>query len=278
MTTVFISYAHADEDFARQIDASLLASGLVTFFAPRDVAVGESIPSRIFDEIARASNLAVILSAASINSRWVADELSAARMRQLSDANIKILPILIDDICPPSSVGHLRYADFRGWKDMNVYRKAVSDLLIGIGVTRKTLGREDLVWYGRNARLLAELRYEALVAAGMIEGVLLLHLYQENAHAPTVRTIWRDMRIVDQLQGVIDASDAIASTRVRALADVARTFDIPAFQEARRSHDAGRRFYHQLHVIAKMIDELQFEFELAIGVAFDFGVATPADA
>ena len=50
---VFISHSHADKDFARRLDASLLARRVEVFLDERSITVGQSIPKRIVEGIER---------------------------------------------------------------------------------------------------------------------------------------------------------------------------------------------------------------------------------
>ena len=92
---VFLSYSSKDKLFVRQFDSMLRAFKVHTFLDERDIAIGEDIPQRIFDELANSTHVMHFISSHSIKSKWVQKELSAAEMREKSGEGPAILPILI---------------------------------------------------------------------------------------------------------------------------------------------------------------------------------------
>lgn len=129
---------------------------------------------------------------------------------------------------------------------------------------------EELVWYARNARLLVRVRSQALVAAGMIEGALLLHLDYEDSHGAVVKSAYHD-GLSDLLESAVAACDECPATRVQSLAAALRALDFKFMMEARRTRPAAQQFYWKLHAIAKTIDDLQLDFESIAGAALDAG-------
>src|SRR5207237_813113 len=76
----------------------------------------------VFDGLAESDTLIVMLSAASVRSRWVREELNSAIMRRLSDNGIRILPILIETCNIPLALKHIKYADFRKKREEALFR------------------------------------------------------------------------------------------------------------------------------------------------------------
>ena len=70
-------------------------------------------------------------------------------MRQKRDAGFGILPVLIEDVVLPTSTAHLRFADFRQWRDPASYRVAAHLLLKALGVELPTLDTDETVWWLR---------------------------------------------------------------------------------------------------------------------------------
>lgn len=89
MRRVFISYASADETYARQIAAILDAEGIEYFFDKKDVNWGANVPQEISNAISECSELVVIISPASVKSQWVPFEIGGA-----SALGKRILPYL----------------------------------------------------------------------------------------------------------------------------------------------------------------------------------------
>ncbi len=146
-TKVFISYSHSDIEFVRQLDASFFVRNVETFLDERDIQVGDSIPDKIYDGIAKSNYLATVMSNSSIQSSWVKEELSIAKIKEKKNQGFKILPILIDEIEVPIGLAHIKYADFRNWNNPYLYRSAFLALLKSISIEPKLFEREELIWY-----------------------------------------------------------------------------------------------------------------------------------
>jgi len=98
---VFISYSHADVVFANDFAAALTKVGLNVWKDDKDLIIGDNILKSLYQGIRASSHFCCILSASSITSAWVEEELSFAKVRQLSDRSLKIVPVLIDPVVIP---------------------------------------------------------------------------------------------------------------------------------------------------------------------------------
>lgn len=96
--SVFISYAHDDKPFVNPFAAALVNFGLNVWQDDKDVGVGDNIVKSVYEGIRAASHFCCIISASSIRSAWVEDELTFAKVRQLSDRDLRIVPVLIDEV------------------------------------------------------------------------------------------------------------------------------------------------------------------------------------
>ncbi len=112
--TVFISYSHADSKFVNQFADQLKASGVNVWIDKWMIKVGDSITHKINEGIGASDWLIVVLSCASVNSKWVREELSAATIRNIEqDKHAFILPVLIEDCEIPTLLQHRKYANFK---------------------------------------------------------------------------------------------------------------------------------------------------------------------
>ena len=57
--------------------------------------IGEDFPQRIYDEIKQATHICYIISRNSVNSEWVKEELSTAKVVEKERKKTFIIPILI---------------------------------------------------------------------------------------------------------------------------------------------------------------------------------------
>jgi hypothetical protein len=110
---VFISHSSADKDFVETIAWRLKRFGVEVWYDGWEIKVGDSIVAKVFDGLEKSDALAIVLSNASVKSRWVKEELNTATIRRIDDNDILILPILKEDCDIPTVLRQLRYADFR---------------------------------------------------------------------------------------------------------------------------------------------------------------------
>ena len=133
----FISYASKDDSFARQLHSDLTAGGVDCWFAPEDLKIGDDTRSALDEAILKKAKLLLILSQHSVNSAWVRKEVETAFERErLSPKTLVLFPIRIDDAVMKTSeawaadIRRMRHiGDFRRWKDLKMYSKALDRLL-----------------------------------------------------------------------------------------------------------------------------------------------------
>jgi TIR domain len=84
----FISHGWKDKALARRIGRRL---GVCIWIDEAEMQVGDRLSQRLADEIRASSHLLVVLTAAAVASRWVAQEIDVARQ-----AGIAIVPLLAE--------------------------------------------------------------------------------------------------------------------------------------------------------------------------------------
>jgi hypothetical protein len=110
---IFVSHSSKDKTFVRRLVDVLSAFSLNVWYDDWEIGVGDSIVDKVFDGLAASDTLVIVLSKSSVESRWVKEELTVAVMRRLSEQNIRIMPVLVDDCEIPTTLKHIKYADFR---------------------------------------------------------------------------------------------------------------------------------------------------------------------
>lgn len=93
----FISYASADQNFASQLRSDLWREQIRCWFAPEDLKIGDRFRKEIDRSIQLHDRLLVVLSAASLASAWVEDEVEAALERERNTGSVVLFPVRIDD-------------------------------------------------------------------------------------------------------------------------------------------------------------------------------------
>ncbi len=134
--SVFISYSSKDEALAKRLYADLQAAGVRCWYAPHDLEIGEPILSGIDRGIRLHDKLLLILSAASVESAWIEQEVQMALARERTERRPVLFPIRIDDAVSAQTAGwpalvwsQRHVGDFRGWKQHDAYQQAFQRLL-----------------------------------------------------------------------------------------------------------------------------------------------------
>lgn len=91
----FISYCSADAEFVNRLAVALREDGVWVDIWNMDL--GDPLPTKIEAGIAEASEFVLVLSRASLNSRWVKYESHMAVIRAIEDSNFRIVVLRIDD-------------------------------------------------------------------------------------------------------------------------------------------------------------------------------------
>jgi hypothetical protein len=132
----FISYSSEDQDFVKRLHADLLAEGVRCWFAPEDLKIGDRFQESIEESIRVYDKVMIVLSDASVKSRWVEREVNAAYEREGRDNRRVLFPIRIDEAVMKAQqswaadVRRTRHiGDFRDWHQHPAYRTAFDRLL-----------------------------------------------------------------------------------------------------------------------------------------------------
>jgi hypothetical protein len=109
----FLCHASEDKRFVESLGRFLDAQNVPVWYDRREIQVGDSIVHRVSEGLASASHVVVVLSRTSVQKNWVQRELASSLMRQLANASVKLLPVLLDDCELPTLLSDIKYADCR---------------------------------------------------------------------------------------------------------------------------------------------------------------------
>lgn len=109
---LFMCHASEDKPFVERLIPRLNVVGLHIWYDKYEILVGESIVERINEGLKDAEYLVTILSPRSIHKPWVMREMSSSLMRQLSNKDVTILPVLLESCDIPLLLQDIKYADF----------------------------------------------------------------------------------------------------------------------------------------------------------------------
>jgi hypothetical protein len=132
----FISYSSNDEDFVERLHADLLSKGVRCWFAAEDLKIGDRFQQSIEESIRVYDKVMIVMSEASVKSRWVEREVNAARERKDRETKPVLFPIRIDDAvmnAPQPWAADVRrtrhIGNFCDWHQHPAYRTAFDRLL-----------------------------------------------------------------------------------------------------------------------------------------------------
>jgi cellulose biosynthesis protein BcsQ len=166
---VFVSHNRVNKDWVRDTVGSWRALGLRVFFDEDSVEPGDDIVSAIGRAITSARVVVLVLSPSSLNSRWVAFELSMAAFHDVDTASRKIIPVVLEPIDReqlPPALKRLNHIDLSSPPD---YPRGYARLLqaLGIKVSIDTVSSPAFVPSPvRNESHLRQLGFLSLAAMG----------------------------------------------------------------------------------------------------------------
>jgi len=119
---VFISHAAVDKRFVRRLGARIESNGYDVWLDEHDLLAGDPLAQQIGEALKRAKVVLVVVSKASVASRWLRYEVDIATQRMIA-GQCRVIPVVIDDSDLPPEVRGLLYADCRtslraGWKSI----------------------------------------------------------------------------------------------------------------------------------------------------------------
>jgi TIR domain len=110
---VFISHSKVNRAEAERLAQLLLANGVPVWYDDWEMLVGHNVYDSVYEAILRCDYLALLITRDALTSSWVKEELGLMRQRQLEERQVRILPLLYDDVELPLNLRGVKYADFR---------------------------------------------------------------------------------------------------------------------------------------------------------------------
>jgi len=108
---VFISHSSKDKPFVRRLVSRLTKEGFRVWLDEHELRVGDQLAEEISKALASSHVVLVVVSEASIKSRWLRFELNKATERMVQ-GQCRVIPIVKDMVDLPAEVKGLLYADF----------------------------------------------------------------------------------------------------------------------------------------------------------------------
>ncbi|WP_293367485.1 toll/interleukin-1 receptor domain-containing protein [Nevskia sp.] len=134
MPSVFLSHSSKDKAFTRKLAERLTLAGVRVWLDEAEINIGDSLLTKISTAIETTDFVAVIISHNSVQSSWVQSELQMAMSRELSEKQVRLLPIVIEPCELPMFLRDKLYADFSKGDDFDA---PFARLLRALGVDRQ---------------------------------------------------------------------------------------------------------------------------------------------
>lgn len=109
--SAFISYSHADEDFATPFYEGLHIRGINVWIDKVELLIGDSLATKIGSAIVDNDFLIAIISSESVASPWCEKELAIAVTQGINNKIVKVLPVRLDKAEMPPSISDAMYLD-----------------------------------------------------------------------------------------------------------------------------------------------------------------------
>ncbi|MCW8378767.1 KGGVGR-motif variant AAA ATPase [Streptomyces justiciae] len=107
---VYLSYAHADENWTLALAENLKRLGLTVFVDAWEVQAGDHWPSRLDAGLRGADTVVAVVSTAWSRSEYTMHEFELAAQRT---GRQQLIPVLVGDVVPPPPVAERDLVDFR---------------------------------------------------------------------------------------------------------------------------------------------------------------------
>jgi hypothetical protein len=105
---VFFSHSWQDKEQVRPLAVALRAQGADVWLDEWEIGAGDSLVQKINDGLTDCTVFLVAISTASVESKWVLEELSSAVVKRIEQSAV-LIPLRVDDTPVPQIINHLLY-------------------------------------------------------------------------------------------------------------------------------------------------------------------------
>jgi hypothetical protein len=135
---VFLSHNWNDKWFVRKPAAELQSYDIRVWLDEAEIKIGESLIEKVHEALGKAKYVVAVLSKNSVKSNWVKQELQTAMSMQIASGEVRILPIVIEDVGEEMPI-YLRDKLFGDFRDQERFYDSAMKLAVGMSA-RKTAG------------------------------------------------------------------------------------------------------------------------------------------
>lgn len=135
----FLSYSRRDIEIARRLQEALEARKLSIFRDETGILLGELWPVRLEQAIAGSRAFLFLISQESVSSGWVEEERTYAQIRARRESDLKLIPVVLDNVEPPGFMSGRQGVALREEDD---FEHAVEALTEALGGTERAVRPE----------------------------------------------------------------------------------------------------------------------------------------
>lgn len=139
MSRIYLSYSHRDSDYVRRLAEALKQIGQDPFYAEDSLTPGEKFQSVLSENLRDAAAIVFVLSASSLESRYVMTEMGAALGYFEERGRPAVIPIVIDASELPPQVSHIHalFAADRAPEDVALEIASAVERVVGRAQARE---------------------------------------------------------------------------------------------------------------------------------------------
>jgi len=104
LASVFLSYSWADKQLARDLKAGLDDAGCRVWIDEGELRVGDSIVESVSAALDQVDFVAVLVSAASVDSNWCRKEVALAMTGEIAQQGVTVLPLKVGAVTMPPTL------------------------------------------------------------------------------------------------------------------------------------------------------------------------------
>lgn len=113
MAKIFISHSSIDKAAVKRLCTDLRNNDVDVWLDEWEIDVGDNIVQKVQEGLKNATFVAIWLTQNSIEFGWVQKEWNATIYREISDKEVRVLPLLAEDCEIPYFLADKKHADFR---------------------------------------------------------------------------------------------------------------------------------------------------------------------
>lgn len=129
---VFISHASEDKErFVRRFAEDLRSRGVAAWLDEWEIAPGDSLVDKVFEGgLKEAEVVIIVVSSASIQKRWVREELNTSVINRI-EGRARLIPVVIDDCVIPEAIKSIVHVRMTKPEDYEEGVDRIADAIFG---------------------------------------------------------------------------------------------------------------------------------------------------